>query len=88
MEFEHKPIMLKECIEGLKIKNGGIYIDGTLGGAGHSREIAKKLENQGILIGIDRDEEALQAAKEKLKEFTNVKYIHDNHKTNNRTVGY
>ncbi len=79
MEFEHKPVMLKECIEGLKIKNGGIYIDGTLGGAGHSREIAKKLENQGILIGIDRDEEALQAAKEKLKEFTNVKYIHDNH---------
>ncbi len=49
------------------------------GGAGHSYYIAKKLSNRGLLIGIDRDEEALQAAKEKLKEFSNIKYIHDNH---------
>ncbi len=49
------------------------------GGAGHSKEIIKKLSNKGVLIGIDRDKEALQAAKNNLKEFTNVKYIHDNH---------
>ena len=71
--------MLDECIQGLKIKPDGIYIDGTLGGAGHSKEIAKRLSKQGMLIGIDRDEEALQAAKENLKEFQNVKYIHNNH---------
>lgn len=79
MEFKHKPVMLDECIQGLKIKPDGIYIDGTLGGAGHSKEIAKRLSKQGMLIGIDRDEEALQAAKENLKEFQNVKYIHNNH---------
>ena len=49
------------------------------GGAGHSKEIAKKLSKEGILIGIDRDEEALQAAKENLKEFQNIKYVHNNH---------
>lgn len=49
------------------------------GGAGHSIEIAKKLSNTGMLIGVDRDEEALQVAKDRLKEFTNIKYIHDNH---------
>ena len=79
MEFKHKPVMLEECINGLKIKPDGIYVDGTLGGAGHSKEIARKLSNQGKLIGIDRDEEALRAAKENLKEFSNVIYIHDNH---------
>ncbi len=57
----------------------GIYVDGTLGGAGHSKEIAKRLNKDGLLIGIDRDEEALKAAKENLKEFDNVKYIHGNH---------
>ena len=79
MEFKHKPVMLEECIQGLNIKENGIYIDGTLGGAGHSKEIAKRLSKEGLLIGIDRDEEALKAAKEKLKEFPNVKYIHNNH---------
>lgn len=79
MEFNHKPVLLQECIEGLKINSNGIYVDGTLGGAGHSREIVKKLTNKGILIGIDRDEEALKAAKEVLKEYTNVKYVHGNH---------
>ena len=79
MEFKHKPVMLKECIEGLKIKPEGTYVDGTLGGAGHSREIVNRLEKQGKLIGIDRDEEALQAAKENLKEFSNVIYVHNNH---------
>lgn len=79
MEFKHKPVMLTECIEGLKIKPDGIYVDGTLGGAGHSKEIVKKLSSEGMLIGIDRDEEALQAAKDNLKEFPNVRYVHDNH---------
>ena len=79
MEFNHKPVMLNEVIEGLNIKNDGIYVDGTLGGAGHSLEIAKRLSKNGKLIGIDRDKEALTAAKERLKEFENVKYIHGNH---------
>ena len=79
MEFKHKPVMLKECIEGLNIQSNGIYVDGTLGGAGHSKEIVQKLASKGLLIGIDRDQEALQAAKEKLKQFANVKYIHNNH---------
>ena len=79
MEFKHKPVMLNECIEGLQIKQNGIYVDGTLGGAGHSKEIAKALNNTGILIGIDRDQEALQAARQNLKEFKNVRYIHGNH---------
>lgn len=79
MEFKHKPVMLTECIEGLKIKPDGIYVDGTLGGAGHSKEIVQKLSDKGMLIGIDRDEEALKAASNNLKEFSNVKYVHDNH---------
>ena len=79
MEFKHYPVMLQECIEGLKIKKDGIYVDGTLGGAGHSKEIAKRLSTKGKLIGIDRDEDALKAAKENLQEFQNVIYIHDNH---------
>lgn len=80
MEFKHKPVLLNECIEGLNIKADGIYVDGTLGGAGHSREILKRIDpKQGLLIGIDRDEEALQAAKQNLSEYKNVKYIHGNH---------
>ena len=79
MEFKHEPVMLEECIKGLNIKKDGIYVDGTLGGAGHSKEILKRLSKDGKLIGIDRDEEALSAAKENLKEFNNVIYIHDNH---------
>ena len=79
MEFKHIPVMLHECIEGLHINPDGIYVDGTLGGAGHSKEIAKRLSRNGLLIGIDRDEEALTAAKENLKEFPNVKYVHGNH---------
>ena len=79
MEFKHKPVLLNECIEGLQIKKGGVYVDGTLGGAGHSLEIAKELNNTGTLIGIDRDAEAILAAKQKLKEFNNIIYIQDNH---------
>ena len=79
MEFKHKPVLLDECIEGLNIKPDGIYIDGTLGGAGHSKEILKKLSGNGLLIGIDRDIDALKAAKENLKEFSNVMFVKDNH---------
>lgn len=79
MEFKHRPVLLDECIQGLNIKTDGIYVDGTLGGAGHSKEIAKKLSENGVLIGIDRDTDALKAAKENLKEFKNIKYIYNNH---------
>ena len=79
MEFKHESVLLGECIEGLAIKEDGIYVDGTLGGAGHSKQILKKLSNKGMLIGIDRDLEALEAAKNNLKEYKNVKYVHGNH---------
>ena len=79
MKFEHKPVLLQECIEGLQIKPDGIYVDGTMGGAGHSIEIVKRLSTKGKLIGIDRDEEALKASKERLSSYKNVEYIHDNH---------
>ena len=79
MEFKHKPVLLEETIKGLNIKSNGIYVDGTLGGAGHSKQILKQLSPEGLLIGIDRDTEALNAAKENLKEFQNVKYVHGNH---------
>jgi len=66
MEFEHKPIMLEECIEFLKIRHDGVYLDGTLGGGGHSSEIVKRLGPNGVLIGIDQDKNAIEAAKKKL----------------------
>ena len=79
IEFNHVPVLLNECISNLNINPNGIYVDGTLGGAGHSHQIAKKLSSNGILIGIDRDVEALSAAQEKLKEFNNIKYVNNNH---------
>ncbi len=79
MEFKHKPVLLNQTIENLDIKPDGIYIDGTLGGAGHSKHILEKLSTKGLLIGIDRDTDALKAAKENLKEYNNVKYVHGNH---------
>lgn len=79
MEFKHEPVMLNECIQALMIKPDGIYVDGTLGGAGHSLEIVKRLSTKGRLIGIDKDTEALEAASRKLKDYQNVTYIHGNH---------
>ena len=69
MEFKHIPVMLNECIEGLNIKPDGIYCDGTAGGAGHSKEIAKRLDagKGGRLISIDRDPEAVKIATERLE---------------------
>ena len=78
MEFSHKSVLLDECIENLAIKPDGIYLDGTLGGAGHSYEIAKRLTT-GRLIGVDRDAVALQAARERLAPFADrVMTVHSN----------
>lgn len=68
-EFSHIPVLLNECLDGLAIKSNGTYVDGTLGGAGHSSEILSRLSSGGLLIGIDQDEDAIKAAGEKL---TNV----------------
>jgi 16S rRNA (cytosine1402-N4)-methyltransferase len=67
MDFIHKPVLLNECIESLNIKRDGIYLDGTLGGAGHSLEILKKLD-KGILVGIDQDDTALEVSGERLRK--------------------
>ena len=77
-EFHHVSVLLWECIEGLNIKPDGIYVDGTLGGAGHSSEIVKRLEN-GRHIGIDRDNVALKAAGERLAPWADkVTLVHSN----------
>ena len=78
MEFKHVSVLLNECIDALDIKENGTYVDCTLGGAGHSSHILKKLSKDGTLIGIDQDNDALRAAKERLNDFTNVKYVHNN----------
>lgn len=78
MEFKHKSVLLDECMEALDIKEDGIYVDCTLGGAGHSSMIVKRLSSKGLLIGIDQDKDALKAAGEKLKIYPNVKLVHDN----------
>lgn len=80
MEFEHIPILMDKVIEGLDIKKDGIYVDGTIGGAGHSLEIVKKLD-KGILIGIDQDKEALEKSREVLNDYkNNVILVHNNYK--------
>ena len=68
MEFNHKPVLLDEAINGLAIKADGTYIDGTLGGGGHSHAICGKLSERGRLVGIDRDEDALSAAQRRLED--------------------
>ncbi|MBE6063661.1 MAG: 16S rRNA (cytosine(1402)-N(4))-methyltransferase RsmH [Clostridium butyricum] len=78
MEFKHVSVLLNECIDALNIKENGIYVDCTLGGAGHSSHILKHLSKNGMLIGIDQDRDALKAAKERLKDYDNVNYIHSN----------
>lgn len=82
MEFNHKSVLLNESIEGLNIKPDGIYVDGTIGGAGHSIEIVKKLSKNGTLIGIDRDKTALEVSSkrlEKYKDKCNIKLVYGNH---------
>ena len=67
MDFNHVPVLYNQCLDNLKIKPEGIYVDGTLGGGGHSLGIGRSLNENGTLIGIDRDKDALSAAGEKLK---------------------
>ena len=78
MEYTHKPVLLQECLEGLAIRPDGVYVDGTLGRAGHSREIARRLTT-GRLICIDRDQAALDAAPERLAGLMDkVTLVHGN----------
>lgn len=79
MEFQHKSVLLQECIDALNIRPDGIYLDGTLGGAGHSSRIARRLTEGGRLIGVDRDRTALAAAKERLAPYADrVTLVHSN----------
>ena len=81
MEFKHKSVLLEETIENLNIKPNGIYVDGTLGGAGHSLEICKRLDKEGRLIGIDQDADAIRAASDRLKEYGDrVTIVRDNYR--------
>lgn len=70
MEFKHKSVLLEECIENLNIHSEGVYVDGTLGGAGHSFEIAKRLSSKGRLIGFDQDDAAILTATKRLEPFS------------------
>lgn len=76
-EFVHIPVLLNETIDLLDVKAGGVYFDGTLGAAGHSKAILQK-QNIARLIGVDQDEEALAVAKNNLKDFNNVTFVHSN----------
>ncbi len=81
MEFKHKSVLLEETIENLNIRPNGIYVDGTLGGAGHSLEICKRLDDGGKLIGIDRDADAIRAASNRLKAYRDrVIIVRDNYR--------
>ena len=69
MEFKHTSVLFDECMEGLNIRPDGVYVDGTLGGGGHSEGICRRLGEQGLLIGIDRDRDALNAAEKRLSDY-------------------
>lgn len=79
MDFVHIPVMLEECIDGLNISPDGIYVDGTAGGAGHSSEIAKRLGNDGRLISLDRDPDAVAVATERLSAYANAQVVRSNY---------
>ncbi|WP_297788771.1 16S rRNA (cytosine(1402)-N(4))-methyltransferase RsmH [uncultured Anaerococcus sp.] len=78
MKFEHIPVIATETIENLNIKPCGIYVDLTLGKGGHSKMILEKLSSEGILIAVDQDKEAIEAAKENLKDYSNVIFVNSN----------
>ncbi|MBC6696155.1 16S rRNA (cytosine(1402)-N(4))-methyltransferase RsmH [Terrisporobacter mayombei] len=79
MEFNHVSVLLDECIENLNIKEDGVYVDCTMGGAGHSKEIVKRLSDKGLFIGFDQDKNAISTAKERLSEYSDrVKFVHSN----------
>ncbi len=69
MEFSHVSVLLHECIDGLRIRPDGIYVDGTLGGAGHGFEVCRRLSGKGSFVGIDQDDAAIAASTERLREF-------------------
>ena len=75
MEFRHRPVMLEQCVKGLDIRPDGIYVDGTLGGGGHSAAICRSLDERCALIGIDRDRDALDVSSERRKEYKCKKYF-------------
>ena len=79
MEFSHIPVLKESTIELLNVRDGLVYVDGTLGGGGHSKAIEEKA-NIKLLVGIDQDTEALEAAQKNLSSFNNVKYVNDNFK--------
>ncbi len=78
MEFSHFSVMLPECIEGLRIRPDGVYIDGTAGGAGHSSAIASRLSDQGILLALDQDPDAIETAKKRLEVYPSARVIQAN----------
>lgn len=78
MEFSHKSVMLLPAVDALAVKPGGVYVDCTAGGGGHSREIAARLGGEGKLIAVDRDPDAIEALHERLGEFKSVTIVHDN----------
>lgn len=80
MEFKHISVLLQESVDALDINPDGIYVDGTMGGGGHSEAVVSKLSPKGLLIGIDRDTEALEASSKRLERFDNVHYAHNNYK--------
>ena len=86
MEFNHKSVLLNETIEGLSIRSDGIYVDGTLGGGGHSYEICRQLSSKGRLIGIDQDDVAIEAGGERLKEFSDIVTLTRNNYCNMKEV--
>lgn len=75
MEFRHTSVLLEECIDNLNIKPDGVYVDGTLGGGGHAMQVCERLSEEGIFIGIDRDQDALEAASERLSSYPCRKYF-------------
>lgn len=79
MEFHHISVLLDECIDNLNIKPDGVYVDCTMGGAGHSKEIVKRLSKDGLFIGFDQDINAINTAKERLSEYSDrIKFVHSN----------
>ncbi len=87
MEFKHIPVMLNECLDGLNLKKGGIYFDGTLGGGGHSEEILKRIGDGGFLFATDRDDDAILSTSKRLEKYANsFKAVKSNFKNFNEVA--
>ena len=85
-EFKHYSVMSDETIEGLRVRNGGVYVDGTLGGAGHAYRVCRLLNDTGRFVGIDQDADAINAAGTRLSEFKNVTIVRDNYENMARVL--